>query len=294
MVNRKYRAGNRMATKRSLPEMIFLWALCVLFALYTFTLVYPLFWTIINSLKSPREFFQNIYGLPKVVTWEPWKTALKIKVSETTLIGMFFNSIVITAGALFLALLFCTMTGYIFSKYKFPGSRFIYNMMLILMMIPLSASTPATYKFLTAVGLYNTRFGVILLYSGGFGYPFLLLYNFFQGVSWSYAEAAMMDGASDLTVFLRIMLPQAVAMQFAIAMMSFMGIFGDFTNPYLYLKEHPTLAVGVKLLSDNMQSSGQWPSAFAALLLTCIPSLVFYCVTNTKLFSLELDTGLKG
>lgn len=290
----KLRAGKRLSISRTLPERIFLWVVCVIFAIYTVSLFYPLIWTIINSFKTPREFFQNIYGLPEEITIEAWKQALQIKVTNINIIGMFINSIIITFGALCLALFMCTMSGYIFAKYKFPGSGFIYNMMIILMMIPLSAATPATYKFLTDVNLYNTHFGVILLYSGGFGYPFLLLYNFFRGVSWSYAEAAMLDGASDFTVFIQIMLPQTFAMQFAIAMMSFMNIFGDFTNPYLYLKAHPTLAVGVKLLSDNMQSSGQWPAAFAALLLTCIPSLFFYSVTNSKMFSLELDTGLKG
>ena len=291
---KKRKFGNKMADKKTLPESIFLWCLCVLFIIYTVSLIYPLFWTVINALKTPKEFFKNLYGFPKELTFDGFKTALSIKVSDTTIIGMFFNSVVITFGGLFLALFMCTMTGYIFSKYKFPGSRFVYNMMLVIMMIPLAASTPATYKFLTQTHMYNTRIGVILLYSGGFGYPFLLLYNFFEGVSWSYAEAAMMDGASDFTVFIKIMWPQSLAMQFAIAMMSFMGIFGDFTNPFLYLKGHPTLAVGVKLLSDKMQSGGKWPTTFAALLLTCIPSLFFYSVTNTKMFNLELDTGLKG
>ncbi len=280
--------------KRTRKEEILLWTLCVFFAIYTFTLFYPLFWAVINSLKSTYEFPRNIYGLPQDVMWENYKLALEVKIYSTNIIQMFLNSVVITVSALAIALFECTMTGYIFAKYKFPGSKFIYNMMLIIMMVPLAGSTPALYRFYVQTGLYDTRIGVTLLYTGGFGYPFLLMYNFYQGVSWSYAEAAQIDGAGDWQVFLQVMLPQSFGMIFALAMMNFMPIYGDYTNPLLFLKTKPTLSVGITSLSERMQTQGRYPVAFAAMLITCIPTWLFYFFSNKKMYGLKIDTGIKG
>ena len=279
---------------RSVGERIFLWALCVAFAIYTVTLFYPLIWTIVNSFKTPKEFLRNIYGMPQSPTIENFKTAITVRVGKANIIDMFFNSVIVTVAALIIALLECTMTGYIFSKYKFPGSKFIYSMMLVVMFLPIVGSTTGTFRFFVNTGLYDTRIGLILLYTGGFGGPFLYMYNFFESVSWEYAEAAMVDGASDWQIFFKVMFPQSIGMQLAIAMMSFMGIYGDYTNPYLYTKSHPTLAVGIFTLSETLQARNLWPAAFAAMLVACVPTWIFYIATNTKMFNLKIDTGIKG
>lgn len=279
---------------RSPAEKVFLWTLAVLFAIYTVTLLYPLYWTFVNSFKQPKEFFKNIYGLPQDPVFTNFRDALKVKVGSANIVDMFANSVIVTVFALTIALIECTMTGYVFSKYKFPGSKFIYNMMLVVMFLPIVGSTTGTFRFFVKTGLYDTRLGLILLYTGGFGAPFLYMYNFFEGVSWSYAEAAMADGASDWQVFFKVMLPQAIGMQLAIAMMSFMGIYGDYTNAYLYTKSHPTLAVGITTLAENLQSENLWPAAFAAMLVSCVPTWIFYICTNTKMFNIKIDTGIKG
>lgn len=280
--------------RRSAGERVFLWSLCVLFAIYTVTLFYPMIWTILNAFKTPREFMKNIYGLPQNPTVANFKTALEVKVGSTNLVGMFFNSVIVTVASLVIAILECTMTGYVFSKYKFPGSKFIYSMMLVLMFLPIVGTTAGTFRFYVRTGLYDTRIGLILLYTGGFGGPFLYMYNFFEGVSWDYAEAAMIDGASDWQVFFKVMFPQSLGMQLAIAMMSFLGVYGDFTNPYLFTKSHPTLSVGIYTLTESLQAENLWPAAFAAMLVTCIPTWIFYMATNTKMFNLKIDTGIKG
>lgn len=283
-----------LGDRRTKGETIFLWALCIIFFGYTVTLFYPVFWTVINSLKSSKEFFKNIYGLPQTVIFENYVEAFKIKVGQANILQMFGNSMIITFAALFIALLECAMTGYIFSMYKFPGSQFIYNLMLLVTLIPLAGSLPSLYRFYVQTGLYDTRVGVILIYTGGFGNAFFIMYNFYETVSWSYGEAAMIDGASDWQIFFRVMLPQSMGMLFALATSSFMGIYADYTNPYMFLKSNPTLAVGITNLAASMQSRGRYPVAFAAMLISCIPTWIFYALTSSKLYNLKIDSGIKG
>ncbi|MBP5467509.1 MAG: carbohydrate ABC transporter permease [Clostridia bacterium] len=286
--------GRNVIKQRTVFQNVFLYTLCVFFIIYSFTLLYPIYWTVINSLKTPREFIRNLYGFPKVVVWGNFSHAFEISVKGNGIAMMTLNNILTTVPSLFMILLSSSLAAYTLTKYSFKGSGIIYNFVLVVGMLPFSGSIPSLYNFFKATGLYNTHLGIILLNSGGFGYPFLLLYNYYLGVSWTYAEAAQMDGASDYQVFFRVMLPQSVPMLVAILIMIFMGVWGDFTNIYLYMPSHPTLAVGMKLLSDNMQSSGDWTAMFAAMLITTVPIGILYVWANRQFFKMRVETGIKG
>lgn len=280
--------------KKSKGERILLWIVCVFFALYTITLIYPVYWTVINSFKDARDFFGNFYGFPKKWLFSNYKEAFAVRVNNTGIGMMYLNSVIVTLGAEFLVLLLSSLTGYVFAKYKFPGSKFIYNFMIVMMMLPSIANIPATYRFLSTVGLYNTHIGVMLLYCGAFGMPFLYIYNFYTAMPWSYAESAMVDGANEWQVFFKIMFPQTVGLLAAIFIMTYGGIWGDYTNQMLYMKGKPTITVGIKSLSDYLQARNEWPMSFAAMLISAVPMGIVYIVSNKFLYGISIDTGIKG
>jgi raffinose/stachyose/melibiose transport system permease protein len=283
-----------VVNKRTPGESVVLWVLCALFTLYAFTLLYPVFWMVISSFKTPSDLFRNIYKLPQKWVFKNYADAFLIKVNGVGILGMFVNNVLVSVSGLLLALFSSSLAAYTLSKYPFKGSRFIYSFMIVIMLLPFSASTAALYRFMKVTALYGTRLGLVILYGGGFGYAFLLLYNFYVSVSWSYAESAMIDGASDFKVFLYVMFPQSLPMLLAVGIISFMGLWGDYTNVYLYMPNNPTLAFGIKLISDNMQSEGNWPASFAAMLISTVPVGIFYLFANSKLYKSKIDTGIKG
>ncbi len=284
----------RLTRKRTIGQNILLYALFVFFLIYSFTLIYPVYWTIVNSFKTPYEFVRNLYGFPSEFQFKNYAAIFELSVKGVGLLEMALNNVIVAFGGLALILFSSSLAAYTLTKYPFPGSKFIYSFMLVAGMLPFSASIPATYNFFKATGLYNTHIGLIFMTGGGFGYPFLLLYNFYTGLSWTYAESAQIDGASDFKVFWHIMFPQSISMLYAVLIMIFMTVWGDFTNVYLYMPSHPTLSVGLKLLSDNMQSSGQWPALFAAMLVATVPIGVLYILANRKFYNMRLETGIKG
>ncbi len=288
-----YSRANRVR-KWNTVQIVFLSLLCVLFVIYSFTLLYPIYWTVINSFKQPREFLLDVYGLPEKWMWENYANAFTIEAKGKNIWDMFISNIITTFPSLALILFSSSLAAYTLTKYSFPGSGAIYNFVLVAGMLPFSASIPALYSFFQATGLYDNYLGIIFMMGGGFGYPFLLLYNFYLGISWTYAEAAQMDGANDYQVFLRVMFPQSVPMLVAILIMIFMGVWGNFTDILLYLPSHPTLAVGTKLLSDSMESSSEWPALFAALLVTTVPIGALYIWANKMFFNMRVATGIKG
>ena len=130
--------------------------------------------------------------------------------------------------------------------------------------------------------------------AGGFGFSFLLFKNFFAAIPWSYAESAFLDGASDFTVFIRIMYPQAIPIITAIAVTSFIAAWNDYFTAYMYLPDKPTVSLAVSQLYKRMQAKLQLPVAFAGMTILAAVSLVVFGVFNKFIMSNMSAGGLKG
>ena len=162
------------------------------------------------------------------------------------------------------------------------------------MVVPTLGSTATTYNFMTKLGLINTYWGIYLMSAGGFGFGFLLFYNFFAAIPWEYAESAFLDGASDLQVFLKIMYPQAVPILTAIAITSFINRWNDYMTAYIYLPDNPTIALGVSQLYSRMKNALTLPIAFAGMTLLATVSLIIFAVFNRFIMNNMSVGGVKG
>ena len=152
------------------------------------------------------------------------------------------------------------------------------------------------YRFMINTGLFDTRGGLLLLYSGGFGFNFILLYGFFKSISWSYAEAAFVDGATDAQAFFRIMLPQARPGIIAVTIIQGINVWNDYFSPYMYLnsKSKMPLAVGIYNMVQEQQYAADWPKLFAAMLIALIPILIVYALFSNTIIENTVAGGLKG
>ena len=143
------------------------------------------------------DFFQDIWNIPKQPQLENYLSVW----DQMNLLTYFGNSIFLTVFGTLLSVTSASMCAYVIAKYKFRFSKILYTMALVVMLIPSIGTLPAMYRFMINTGLFDTRGGLLLLYSGGFGFNFILLYGFFKSISWSYAEAAFVDGATDAQAF---------------------------------------------------------------------------------------------
>ena len=171
---------------------------------------------------------------------------------------MFVISIITTVGGTFINIMVSSMAAYVIAKYKFKGSNLIYSLAIFIMIVPIVGTLPAQYRLMQDLGLYNKLLGLFVLYSGGFGFNFFMMYGFFKSISWTYAEAAFVDGAGDFRVFFKIMIPLAKAPMISLAIIHAIGLWNDFTTPSIYLKDYPTLAVGIRSLTVKMVAQGAY------------------------------------
>lgn len=115
-----------------------------------------------------------------------------------------------------------------------------------------------------------------------------------QNLSWTYAEAAYLDGASEAQVFFKVMIPMCISPICALAVLRAIGIWNDYNTSLLYLQKLPTLATGLYIFKSQMIYKVRMDILLAASILSIIPVLVLFLVFNKTLLDLDLGGGLKG
>lgn len=274
------------------------WALWVVFAVffvYAVTLVFPFVWMLFNSVKGNQEYFTNIWAFPQSFHVENYTNVLfDYDVHGVTLFGMFGISILVTLFGTALSLLMSSIAAYVIAKYKFFGRNALYALAVFVMAVPVAGTLPAQYSIMQTLHLTNSVVGVLILYAGGFGFNFLILYGFFKNLSWEYAEAALIDGCSDFGIFFKIMLPMARPALIAVGVIHAIGLWNDYLTPSIYLPNTPTLAVGVNLLLSELRGRSAYPEMFATMIIALIPILVVFICFQKTIMENTVAGGLKG
>lgn len=264
------------------------------FAIYAFLLIYPLVWGFLSSLKERFEYRRQPFALPKYWLWENYPKALdKITDGGFTFLGMFWNSLWFAGGSCLLNMEVTVAFAYVLNKYKFRGRNFLYNFQIFLMSVPIGSTFISTYRLYHALGLVNSPM-ILLSALGGYGMNLIICHSYWGNISWSYAEAAQIDGANFFQVYLKAMLPQAMPIMVTLGLLGFIGKWNDYMAPMLYLSKMPTLALGLFRYRTIVERSGEYPVLFAGLILCMIPILILFAIFSDKLMQNMSIGGLKG
>lgn len=289
-----YRHTIDAARKAGAAKTILFTVIFLIFVFYALTIIVPFGWMIVNSFKDPVEFGLNKWSLKLTAGFKNYVEAFNYKVKGTTVAGMYLNSILVVGGGVIVTLISCSLASYTVAKYKFRGRGLIYNIVIVAMMVPIVGTLPAQYRLMQNLHLVNNIIGVWFLYSGGFGFNFLFMYAYFKGISWTYAEAAQLDGASDFRIFVQIMIPMAKPALTAIGVLSFMGYWGDYQTPYFYLNSMPTIALGLKDMSDQLAYDPNYPLVLATAIVATLPIIILFCAFQKSIMNNLTMGGLKG
>ncbi len=262
----------------------------VLLFIYAVSLIFPYIWVFINSFKSVPEFYSSTWSLPESFSLTNYIRALK----ETNMLSYFKWSIIVTLVGTALQMIFSAMTAFVLAKYKFKGNAFIYSCAIAGFLIPTTGTLAPLYVFLKNTGLFNI-YGLIVMYATGMGTNMVIYYSFFKKISWSYAEAAFIDGAGHFRVFWNIMLPMAREASIAVGITSAIRIWNDYFLPSILLTNPKvqTVAVGLRSLQVQQQYNATWTVLFAAVILATLPTILLYIIFQDKISKGFLMGGLK-
>lgn len=279
--------------KCSGTDLAFMWIMFALFVLYAISLLFPFLWCLMNSFKGMQEFFYNVNGLPENWYFDNWKNSLTLSIDNNiTIPQMYLNSVILTVGCTFFSMFSCSATAYVLTKFDFYGKSAIYTAAIVIMMIPTMGSMAAMYRLYNTIGLINTYTGIFITAMGGFGSGFLLLYGFYRNLSWTYAEAAQIDGAGHFRIYFGIMLPMAVPALTAVGILTGIGFWNDYFTVYMYAPGKANIAYGIQRISS--EAGADLPQVFAAMMLSVIPVLVVFACFQKTIMQNTAVGGVKG
>lgn len=294
---RQYERKFDILYKRHKGEKVMFIIMFAIFAIFAASFIFPFLWIIMNSFKSQAEFAADFTGLPSNWTFKNFIDAFTFKDASTHNYNVFqmLGMTILIAGLGTLVTVFTSSSAaYVVAKYKFPGRGIIFSIVIFSLIVPIVGSLPSQIQLMRFLHLDNTIIGCIFLYSGGFGMNFMLLYSFFKNLSWTYVEAAKIDGASDFRIFFRIIIPMAKGPMIAISIIQLIGLWNDYLTPSIYLPKQPTIAVGLKYMSDTMISSGRYTLLFATIIIAIIPIILLFCCFSKTIMENTSVGGLKG
>ncbi len=185
------------------------------------------------------------------------------------------------------------MVCYILVFYRSRFTKFLYALGIIVAILPVYGSAGSIYRLYDEMGLINNPIILITsitLYGGNFFY----MYAFFKSLSWQYAEAAFIDGASHFQVFFKVMLPQARGSISALFIMQFIAGWNDYESTLLYMNAYPNLSFAVYAYEEVGKYSGNVPAYFAGVLISLLPILALFIIFQNNIIEEVHLCGLKG
>ena len=167
--------------------------------------------------------------------------------------------------------------GYVFSKLPFKGSELLFIFVLAGMFFPPQIVLIPLFKFYNSVKLYDTLWPMIITHAA-FGLPIctLIMRNFFSSIPMAIREAAIMDGANELDVLVRIMLPVSLPALAVLATLQFTWIWNDFLFPIIFTKSDSMRTIMVGLISMRGQYSIAYGAQGAMAVIASIPTLIIF------------------
>lgn len=261
-------------------------------ALASIIFVLPFVFIFLTAAKTRQDASRLTFSWP--TEWQLWENFLQVLQTRNYLLLLaYFNSTVITVFAVTLLVLFGAMVGYVLQRRSSRWNKVIYGFVLAGLMIP-PAVVP-TIWVLQSIGLFKTITGMIFIQVAyGLAFSVLLFRSFIATIPRDLDEAALIDGATPLQIFFRVILPLLKPVTVTVIVVQSIAIFNDFTNPLYYLPGRENVTVQLTLYNFQGQFQTQFNLLFMNILLVTIPPLIVYIFFNRQIVAGMTAGAVKG
>ena len=259
-------------------------AACTVLALF------PLFWMLSVSFMQPGEA-NNLP--PPMLPLHPTLANYRELFARAGMGRYFANSLVIAASITLLSLICNTLAGYAFAKLRFAGRRQLFGTLIGALVIPAQVAMLPLFLLLKYVGLVNT-FAAVILPAAASVFGIFLVRQYARSIPGELLEAARVDGAGELRIFIQVVLPLLKPVLVTLAVFTFLTAWNDFMWPLIALtgQQHYTLPVGLASLSrEHVQDSGLM---MAGAVVTVVPVLALFLALQRYYLRGLLLGSLKG
>jgi N-acetylglucosamine transport system permease protein len=271
--NRRVRTGGDKAVEATSHVLLSIWSIIV---------IVPFLWVVLSSFKTTKEILASPFSLPAHWSFDNYAHAW----TDAGIRQFFLNTVIVVGVALVLVMLLGAMCAYVLARFTFPGSRFIYYLMLAGLTFPIFLAIVPLFFVLKNLELINTLPGLIMVYVA-FALPFTVffLYAFFKTLPDDVYEAALIDGAGEWRTFFRVMLPMARPGMAAVAIFNFLGLWNQFLLPVALNTDQSryVLTQGMASFASQAGYAVDFGALFAAVVITVVPVLIVYVIFQRRL-----------
>ena len=251
----------------------------------------PLVWMVVTSLETQEQTFHFPPILwPGTLRFENYANVIR----ESAFGTWFWNTTVVTVTIVVSNLVLCTLAAYAFARIRFLGRGVIYFVLLATLMVPLQVVLIPTFLIVKDLGLLD-RLGALIVPHLASVFGIFMLTQFFRTLPIELEEAARIDGASRLSILLRIVVPLSLPALATLAVIQFMWTWNEFLWPLVTILTNQsafTLQLGLATFQGAHQS--QWHFVAAANIMSMVPILVLFLLAQRYFVRGIATQGLKG
>ncbi|MDQ3246028.1 MAG: carbohydrate ABC transporter permease [Pseudomonadota bacterium] len=260
-------------------------------SLCALVMVAPLIWTLLLSLKANSELLRDsgtAFSAP--YTLENYRAIL----GGSMVFRWLFNSAIVSLGTTLGVLILCSLAGYAFARLEFPFRRTLFILVLLGLAIPEQAVILPRHRLFAELGLHNSFPGLILPgLTSSFGVFFMTQY--FRAIPKELDEAAMLDGASRMTIFWKVLMPLTVPAQATLGVFTFLGSWNDYWWPLISAtrSEMFTLTVGLASSQMNYAQTSGLGYLMAQAVFASIPIFIVYIIFQKQIVRAMAGTAVR-
>lgn len=268
-------------------------ALNGLMLVFTASCIFPLIWMLYSSLKDKREFNRDIIGLPKAPDISNYVKILTN--SDYHLTASLVNSFRTTILSVFFIVLFGFILGYFLSRVRFKGSRILWIMLLMGMLVPVHSLLVPIYVVFNGLGISNQWFTLLFPYIA-FGLPIavFLIQSFIKGIPTALEEAAAIDGSSFSGTLFQIIMPICRPVMVTVAIIQTFTCWNEFSFALILIKDVYLQTVPLAVNQFTGQFTSDYPKIMAAMLVTMAPIVLLYFCFSREVIKGMVAGAVKG
>lgn len=289
--------------KRNGKDTLYKAFIYIVLILLAVTIIVPVGWVFLASIKENSEFYGNPWTLPKGVYFQNFIDAFE----EAKMGDYMMNSVIVTVIALLLLLVIALPAAYVLARYKFKGSKlcnimfmgglFINVNYIVVPIFLMFVDADKALKGIFGNGFFLNNLFVLALVYAATALPFTiyLLSGFFVSIPKDYEEAAFVDGAGYFKTMISIMMPMARPSIITVILFNFLSFWNEYIiSMTMMTGDSKTLPVGLMQLMQAQQAAANYGRLYAGLVLVMLPTLILYVCVQKKLTEGMSLGGLKG
>lgn len=267
---------------------------CFISVLLLCVLLFPLYWIFVTSIKTEKEIFQIPPTFwPKVLNSKSYLA--QVQNGDFNMFRSFGNSMIISLGAMFIAIILAVPASYGIAKYHFKGKRAIILGFLVTQMLPVSVLLTPLFITFQKMHLYNTWWSTMIS-DATIGIPFsvLILKNFFATIPKEIEEAAYIDGCNKFTGFIRVLIPIAKPGVVVCGIFSFLYGWGDLAYGMTFILDQERRPITAGIFNFLGQYGTKWSYLTAFAVVTIIPVALIFILMQKYIISGMTSGAVKG